>query len=34
LEASGVRVSLANVSTKHNAADYPEVRALAADMTF
>jgi radical SAM protein with 4Fe4S-binding SPASM domain len=29
LKASGVRVSFANVLMKHNAADYPEVRALA-----
>jgi len=29
LKANGVRVSFANVLMKHNADDYPEVRALA-----
>lgn len=32
LKASGVRVSFANVLMKHNADDYPEVRALAAEI--
>jgi len=32
LKANGVRVSFANVLMKHNAGDYPEVQALAADL--
>ena len=32
LKAEGVKVSFANVLMKHNADDYPEVRALAAEL--
>ena len=32
LKANGVRVSFANVLMKHNAGDYPEVQALAAEL--
>ncbi|MDD2920251.1 radical SAM protein [Rhodoferax sp.] len=32
LKAHGVRVSFANVLMKHNAGDYPQVQALAAEM--
>ena len=32
LRANGVRVQFANVLMKHNASDYPQVQALAAEM--
>ncbi len=32
LKSNGVRVSFANVLMKHNAGDYPEVQALAAEL--
>ena len=32
LQSNGVRVSLANVLMKHNADDYPQVQALAAEL--